>query len=78
MNDRITNLGAIVTRIPEQGNLPDLVARVTRLWAEIHAANPELALELARKLPEAEISLHLGGTASGILRPPKSMYGKGD
>lgn len=56
MSDRIHELGAVVTRVPEPNELPDLVARVARLWAEIHAADPELADELARKLPETVIT----------------------
>lgn len=56
MTDRIHALGATVTRVPEAHELPDLVARVARLWAEIHAADPELAAELARRLPAMEIT----------------------
>ncbi|MBK8246275.1 MAG: hypothetical protein IPK85_02530 [Gemmatimonadetes bacterium] len=54
--DRIDKLGATVWRVPDKGDLPDAIARVARLWAEIHEADRELALELARKLPGMEIS----------------------
>ena len=57
MSDQIKHLSAIVTKRPNQSDLPDLVARVARLWAEIHTADPELAIELAQKLPETEIVL---------------------
>lgn len=59
MSGRIHGLGAIVTRVPEPEELPDLVARVARLWAEIHAADPELADELARRLPDTEVTVRL-------------------
>lgn len=55
MPDRLERLGATVFRVPAADELPDLVARVARLWAEIHAADPDLALEIARKLPTMEI-----------------------
>jgi hypothetical protein len=42
-------------RVPDRQELPDLVARIVRLWAELHEADPGLARELARKLPAAEI-----------------------
>jgi hypothetical protein len=42
-------------RAPDPAELPDLVARIVRLWAELHEADPALARELARKLPGAEI-----------------------
>lgn len=58
MVDRINNLSALVTKIPAPEELPDLCARVARYWAEIHLADPELAAELARKLPTTEIVLH--------------------
>jgi hypothetical protein len=41
--------------VPTQDELPDLVARIVRLWAELHEADPALARELARKLPAAQI-----------------------
>jgi hypothetical protein len=44
-----------VFRVPEKAELPDLIARIVRLWAELHEADPALARELARKLPVAEI-----------------------
>lgn len=59
MTDRIHELGAVVTRIPAPDELPDLVARVARLWAEIHAADPELAAELARRLPDTDVTIRL-------------------
>lgn len=59
--DRIHGLGARVETVPPRDEWPDLIARITRLWAELHAADPALALELARKLPTARITL--GGEA---------------
>jgi len=50
-----SNLGAVVLNVPAREELPALVSRVARLWAELHEADRELALELARKLPEMEI-----------------------
>lgn len=55
MADRIRGLGATVTVVPAPEALPDLVSRIARLWAELHEADPELALEVARKLPAMEI-----------------------
>lgn len=55
MTDRIQKLGATVFTVPSREQLPDLVARVARLWAEIHEADSALALEIARKLPDMEI-----------------------
>lgn len=55
MSDRIERLGATVWRVPSEDELPDAIARVARLWAEIHEADKGLALELARKLPGMEI-----------------------
>lgn len=55
MADRIHGLGATVMTVPRVEDLPALISRVARLWAEIHAADPDLALELARKLPKMEI-----------------------
>lgn len=55
MHDRIHGLGATVLNVPSPDELPTLVGRVARLWAEIHEADRELALELARKLPNMEI-----------------------
>jgi hypothetical protein len=51
--DRIGRLGATAFNVPSPESLPDLIARISRLWAELHEADPDLALELARKLPEA-------------------------
>lgn len=45
----------MVLRVPPAADLPDLVARIVRLWAELHEADPALARELARKLPAAGI-----------------------
>ena len=55
--ERIQSLGATVHRVPPREELPDLIARITRLWGELHLADPNLAKELARKLPTAEIHL---------------------
>lgn len=55
MPDRIKNLGATVFSVPRKDELPDLIARIARLWAELHQADPELAIELAAKLPTMEI-----------------------
>jgi len=54
--DRIGPLGARVARVPGRDELPDLIARIARLWAELHEADAALALELARKLPTARIT----------------------
>ena len=55
MSDRIPMLGAVVLKVPSREELPTLVSRVARLWAELHEADRDLALELARKLPAMEI-----------------------
>jgi len=55
MNDRIPRLGATVLKVPAADDLPDLIARIARLWAELHEANRDLAIELAAKLPKMEI-----------------------
>lgn len=55
MPDRLKGLGATVMVVPAPAALPDLVSRIARLWAELHEADRELALELARKLPAMEI-----------------------
>lgn len=60
--DRLTALGATVVRVPPRDEWPALVARITRLWAELHEADPALARELARKLPRAEIRRDTTGT----------------
>ncbi len=56
-SERIKSLGATVYRVPPREELPDLVAQITRLWGQLHLADPDLAQELARKLPAAEIHL---------------------
>ena len=56
-SERIQSLGATVYRVPPREELPDLIAQITRLWGELHLADPDLAQELARKLPTAEIHL---------------------
>ena len=48
-------LGATVFKVPSPDEIPDLVARIARLWAEVHEADPELALAVARALPKMEI-----------------------
>lgn len=55
VTDRIQRLGATVFRVPAAEELPALVSKVARLWAEIHEADAALAEELARALPEMEI-----------------------
>lgn len=50
MDDRIKALGADVFRVPTYEELPDIVARIARLWAELALADRDLADELARKL----------------------------
>lgn len=54
--ERIGDLGATVFAVPAREDIPALVARIARLWAELHEADPELALELARKLPTVRIT----------------------
>lgn len=55
MADRIKWLSATVYTTPEPDELPDLVSRIARLWAELHEADRELALEVAAKLRDMEI-----------------------
>lgn len=55
MAARLKGLGATVVVVPAPEALPELVSRIARLWAELHEADRELALELARKLPTMEI-----------------------
>lgn len=55
MPDRIHDLGATVLRVPAPEELPDLLARIARLFAELHTADPELAAELLTKLPAMRI-----------------------
>ncbi len=54
-SERIHSLGATAYRVRDE--LPDLIARITRLWGALHPADPDLAQERARKLPTAEIHL---------------------
>jgi hypothetical protein len=54
--DRIQNLGAMVAKIPDRADWPNLIARIARMWAELHEADQALARELARKLPAMRIS----------------------
>ena len=58
MPDRIGRLGAAVFSVPSREDFGQHISHITRLWAELYEADPELALELARKLPETEISRH--------------------
>jgi hypothetical protein len=53
--DRIKDLGATVLAVPGQDDVPALVARIVRLWAELHEFDADLALELARRLPTTRI-----------------------
>ena len=55
MADKIKQLGAAVLRVPKTEELPELISRIARLWAEIHEADRELALEILRKLPDMKI-----------------------
>ena len=55
MTDRIHELGTMVFLVPEPKDFPTLVAKIARHWAELHEADPALALELARKLPTMQI-----------------------
>jgi hypothetical protein len=55
--ERIQTLGATVHRVPPREELPNLIAQITRLWGELQLADPDLAEELAHKLPTAEIRL---------------------
>lgn len=52
---RIRDLGAVVYEIPTRAQLPDIIARCARAWAEIHEHDQALALELAAKLPSMKI-----------------------
>jgi len=56
-SERIQSLGATVSRVPPRDEPPDLVSQITRLWGQLLLADPDLAQELARKLPTAEIHL---------------------
>lgn len=53
---RVQNLGAVVIAVPTPEEIPALVARIARLWAELHEADRALALELAEKLPTTKIT----------------------
>ncbi len=48
-------LGATVFQVPAKKDVPALVARIARLWAELHEYDRELALTVARSLPHMEI-----------------------
>lgn len=52
----MVKLGAVVSKVPNPDELPTLVAKIARLWAELHEANPSLALEVARALPSMKIT----------------------
>ena len=56
MPDRLHSLGATVTQTPAREDIAALVARIARLWAELHLADPLLAAELAHRLPTMEIT----------------------
>lgn len=49
------NLGATVFEIPDVNAVPNLIARIARLWAELHEYDRDLALSVARALPHMEI-----------------------
>ncbi len=55
MRGRRVHLGAAVSRVPPPEEIPALVARIARLWAELHEADPDLARTVARSLPSMEI-----------------------
>jgi hypothetical protein len=44
-----------VLQVPTEDDVPALVARIARLWAELHEYDRELALTVARSLPSMEI-----------------------
>jgi hypothetical protein len=48
-------LSATVFKVPEPGEIPALLARIARLWAELHEYDRDLALVVARSLPRMEI-----------------------
>lgn len=52
----MVKLGAVVSKVPDPDELPTLVAKIARFWAELHEANPSLALEVARGLPLMKIT----------------------
>jgi hypothetical protein len=61
--DRIQGLAATVFYVPLRAELPKLISRIARPWAELHEADPALARELARKLPAMEIRRRSGEKA---------------
>ncbi|WP_105415224.1 hypothetical protein [Neorhizobium sp. T25_27] len=52
---RSKEIGANVWKTPEIEELPGLISRVTRLWAEISEADRDLALQVASMLPTMKI-----------------------
>lgn len=52
---RLKEIGANVWKTPETEELPGLISRVTRLWAEISEADRDLALQIAVMLPTMKI-----------------------
>lgn len=56
--DRIPALGMAMISAPAPSELPALIVRIARLWAGLHEADRDLALELARKLPGMTIRRH--------------------
>lgn len=52
---RLKEIGANVWKTPGPEELPVLISRVTRLWAEISEADRDLALQLAAMLPTMKI-----------------------
>ncbi len=44
-NERIKELGANVSKIPNPEEISILVPRIIRMWAELHEADRDLALE---------------------------------
>ena len=55
---RIQRLGAAVLAVPLPDEFPNRIAQIARLWAELHEADPDLANELAWRLPDTEIHRH--------------------
>lgn len=55
--DRIEALGATLLLPLESRPIETRIAEIARLWAELHEIDPDLALELARKLPTTQISI---------------------
>lgn len=52
---RLKEIGANVWKTPEMEELPGLISRVARLWAEISEADRDLALQIAAMLPTMKI-----------------------